>query len=127
VFAAASGMVLASLPSAGCMRHPFDVPHCFWEEQFGLVLAEAMAASLAIVASRSGAIPEVCRDSATYFEPGDWMQLAHVLAAGPLARAPAERVRHPADLVERYSTDAAAVRLAAAYGQVLGSVSKLPT
>jgi glycosyltransferase involved in cell wall biosynthesis len=127
VFAAASGMVLASLPSAGCMLHPFDIPHCFWEEQFGMVLAEAMAASLAIVASRSGAIPEVCRDSATYFEPGDWMQLAHVLAAGPLARAPGERVRHPADLVERYSTDAAAARLAAAYGQVLGSVSKLPT
>jgi glycosyltransferase involved in cell wall biosynthesis len=127
VFASASGMVLASLPSAGCMRHPFDVPHCFWEEQFGLVLAEAMAASLAIVASRNGAIPEVCGDSAGYFEPGGWMELAHVLAAGPLARAPGERVRHPAEMVERYSTDAAAARLADAYGQLLGSVSKLPT
>jgi glycosyltransferase involved in cell wall biosynthesis len=131
VFGSASAMVLASLPSAGCMLHPLDIPHCFWEEQFGMVLAEAMAASLAIVASRSGAIPEVCGESATYFEPGDWMALAHALAAGPLARAPGERVEHPAELVERYSAAAAAARLGEAYGVVLGqapaSVSKLPT
>jgi glycosyltransferase involved in cell wall biosynthesis len=131
VFASASAMVLASLPNAGCMRHPLDVPHCFWEEQFGLVLAEAMAASLTIVASRSGAIPEVCGDSAAYFEPGSWMELAQLLADGPLARAPGERVEHPAERVRRYSTEAAAERLASAYGlllgQSVGSVSKLPT
>ena len=131
VFASASCMVLASLPNAGCMLHPFDIPHCFWEEQFGMVLAEAMAASLAIVAARSGAIPEVCGDGADYFEPGDWMELARVLARGPLSRAPGERVRHDAARVERYGTDAAAERLAAAYGSLLGqgsaSVSQLPS
>src|SRR5436190_710478 len=40
VFASASAMVLASLPGSGCMLHPFDIPRCFWEEQFGMVLAE---------------------------------------------------------------------------------------
>ena len=115
VFASASVMVLASLPSAGCMVHPFDVPHCFWEEQFGMVLAEAMAAGLAIVASRSGAIPEVCGDSATYFEPADWKELAAALANGPLSGKPGARYPHPPELVERYSTRAAADRLAAAY------------
>jgi glycosyltransferase involved in cell wall biosynthesis len=131
VFASASAMVLASLPSAGCMVHPFDIPHCFWEEQFGMVLAEAMAARLAIVASRNGAIPEVCGDSADYFEPGSWMELANLLAQGPLAAEPGARVEHPAERVERYSTAAAAERLASAYGVLLGqpadSVSKLAT
>ncbi len=59
VFARASAMVLASQSSAGAALHPFDIPHAFWEEQFGYVLVEAMAAGLAIVASSNGAIPEV--------------------------------------------------------------------
>ena len=119
VFASASAMVLASLPNAGCMLHPFDVPHCFWEEQFGLVLAEGMAAGLAIVASRSGAIPEVCGDSANYFEPGSWMELARLLAAGPLARKPGERVEHDPERVRSYSLEASANRLATAYDTLL--------
>jgi glycosyltransferase involved in cell wall biosynthesis len=100
-------MVLASLPVPG------------WEEQFGMVLAEAMAAGLPLLVSTSGAIPEVAGESATYFSPGDWVGLAQALAAGPLAGAPGARVEHPAERVERYSTAAAATRLAAAYDQVL--------
>lgn len=118
-FARASCMVLASLPSATAALHPFDVPRAFWEEQFGLVLAEAMAAGLAIVASRSGAIPEVAGDSAAYFEPGDWMGLARALADGPLRREPGARVEHPPERVATYSTGAMAERLAAAYDRVL--------
>ena len=108
VFAAASCVVLASLP----------VP--LWEEQFGMVLAEALAAGAPIVASASGAIPEVLDGSgAALFEPGDWPALARLLAEGPLARPPGERVAYPASLVERYSTEAAAERLAAAYERLL--------
>ena len=58
----------------------------FWEEQFGMVLAEAMAASLPGL--RSGAIPEVL-GSGRAFSPGDWPGLAERLVAGPLARRPA--------------------------------------
>jgi glycosyltransferase involved in cell wall biosynthesis len=119
-FARASAMVLASLPLASAAYHPFDIPHAFWEEQFGLVLAEAMAARLAIVASTSGAIPEVLRGSgATLVAPGDWMGIARALAAGPLARAPGERGQYPPELVERYSVQAAAQRLAAIYDKLL--------
>jgi glycosyltransferase involved in cell wall biosynthesis len=116
VFAGASAMVLASQSSATAAYHPFDVPHAFWEEQFGLVLAEAMAAGLAIVTTTSGAIPEVLAGAPVdLLAPGDWPAMARALAAGPLSRPPAERVVYPSGLVERYSTGAAARRLADAY------------
>jgi glycosyltransferase involved in cell wall biosynthesis len=119
VFASASCLVLASLPKAAGGFHPLDVPRIFWEEQFGMVLAEAMAAGLPILAASSGAIPEVVGDSATLFAPGDWRHLARALAEGPLSRPPATRVSHPRERVERYSIDAMAARLTAAYDRLL--------
>ena len=108
VFGAASCVVLASLP----------IPT--WEEQFGLVLAEALAAGAHIVASSSGAIPEVLEGSgAPLFASGDWLELARLLETGPLARPPGERADYPAEIVHRYSTQAAAERLGAAYEQAL--------
>jgi glycosyltransferase involved in cell wall biosynthesis len=122
VFAGASAMVLASQSSATAFYHLFDVPHGFWEEQFGLVLAEAMAAGLAIITTTNGAIPEVVRgSSAVVVAPGDWMGIARALAAGPLASEPGARVDHGDEIVERYSTTAMAERLAAAYDHVLAS------
>lgn len=122
VFASASAMTLMSQASAYAAFHPLDVPHAFWEEQFGLVLAEAMAARLAIVTTTSGAIPEVVRGSeAELVAPGDWMGLARALAAGALDREPGARVDHDPAIVERYSTGAAAARLAAAYARVLSA------
>jgi glycosyltransferase involved in cell wall biosynthesis len=123
VFARASCLVLASLHSARGF-HPLDIPRLFWEEQFGLVLIEALAAGLPIVASASGAIPEVCGDAASYFAPGDWLELARKLAEGPLSRPPTERIEHPAERVRHYGTSAMAERLAAAYDRVLRDGSK---
>jgi glycosyltransferase involved in cell wall biosynthesis len=121
VFARASCMVLASLATASGGYFLGDIPRFFWEEQFGLVLAEAMAARVPIVAAQSGAIPEVCGDAAAYFLPGDWLGLAKRLADGPLSRAPSERADVPTDLVRRYSIDAASGRLAAVYDRLLES------
>ncbi len=122
VFASASAMVLASQASAGAALHPFDIPHAFWEEQFGYVLAEAIAARLAIVTTTSGAIPEVVRGAGVdLVAAGDWMAIAQALADGPLSRAPGERVEYPSEIVEHYSTGAAAARLAAAYDRVLAA------
>ena len=104
VFAQASCVVLASLP----------VP--LWEEQFGMVLAEAMAAGAPILASTSGAIPEVLGGQAPLFAPGDWPALARLLEEGPLAGDPGARVEYD---VSAYTLDAAAARLRAAYEQVL--------
>jgi glycosyltransferase involved in cell wall biosynthesis len=85
-----------------------------WEEQFGMVLAEAMAAGTPIVASSSGAIPEVAGDYARYVSPGDWVTLAERLQE--ILSDEAQPVAQAGGL---YSTDAAAARLAAAYDFVL--------
>jgi glycosyltransferase involved in cell wall biosynthesis len=119
VYAEVSCMVLASLPMATGGYHPFDVPRVFWEEQFGLVLAEAMAAGLAIVTTLSGAIPEVVGPEADLVYPGDWMGIARALAAGPLSRPPAARVAHDPARLERFSTRAAAERLRAIYERLV--------
>jgi glycosyltransferase involved in cell wall biosynthesis len=103
LYAGASCLVLASLPTA------------FWEEQFGMVLAEAMAAHLAVVATRSGAIPEVVGEDAELFAPGDWVGLADVLERGPLSAAPGTRRPVGPERIERFGAAAAAARLRAAY------------
>jgi glycosyltransferase involved in cell wall biosynthesis len=101
VYAEAACVVLASLPIWS------------WEEQFGMVLAEAMGAGVPIVASSSGAIPEVAGASASYFSPGDWVTLAERLAQtlGDSRRVSAS---------ERYSSRSAASRIAAVYDELLG-------
>jgi glycosyltransferase involved in cell wall biosynthesis len=103
----ASAMVLASLPRPG------------WEEQFGMVLAEALASGTAIVAARSGAIPEVVNGDATLFDPGDWFALACALREGPLSQPPGHRADRDPSRVELFSVEAAAGRLAKAYGLLL--------
>ncbi len=103
LYASASALVLASLPTRG------------WEEQFGMVLVEAMAAGTTVLASASGAIPEVVGSDARLFAPGDWRNLAELLDGGPLARPPATRQRIDAARLTPFSTDAAAERLSAAY------------
>jgi glycosyltransferase involved in cell wall biosynthesis len=120
VYANAACVVLASLPIWS------------WEEQFGMVLAEAMAAGTPILASTSGAIPEVVAGNAALFSPGDWVGLAGRLAA-VLERQPPESAtagHSSASAPDQgrstavaptsdYSTEAAAKRLLAAYENLL--------
>ncbi|MGI8632904.1 MAG: glycosyltransferase family 4 protein [Solirubrobacterales bacterium] len=119
VFAACSCLALASLPNADHSLYLGDPPRAFWEEQFGLVFVEAMAAGLPIVASNSGAIPEVVGDSGQFFTPGTWMDIARLLAEGPLTRPPGTRIEHPAHRLRTFSAEAMAERLAGAYRDVL--------
>ena len=89
-------------------------------------------------AEQAGALPQShwnnavggSGSGAALFPPGDWAALADFLTAGPLSRPPGERVAYPTEVVSRYSTTAAAERLAAAYERVLadrdGSYTVLP-
>ena len=85
-----------------------------------MVLAEAMAAGLPIVASTSGAIPEVVGPDAASFAPGDWLGLARALASGPLSRPAGRRDATSPERAQRYSLPAAAERLRSAYDELLG-------
>ena len=105
----ASALVLASLPTKS------------WEEQFGMVLAEAMAAGTPIVACDTGAIPEVLDGQGTLVPAGHWRGIAEALAAGPLAQPPGARAAYRADRLDDFSYDRAAERIGAAYRRVLGS------
>ena len=68
-----------------------------WKEQFGRVLAEAMACGLPVVGSDSGAIPEVIDDAGLVFPEGDAAalreRLRELLSSPDLARTLAERGR----------------------------------
>jgi glycosyltransferase involved in cell wall biosynthesis len=64
-----------------------------WEEQFGLVLIEAMASGLRVVASSSGAIPSVIGADARLFVEGDVRALATSIIE--------EAVHEPAHVLSR--------------------------
>ena len=108
VYARASCLVLGSIPT------------WFSDEQFGMVLVEAMAAGLPVIATSTGAIPEVLAGNGQLVAAGDWIGLARALEEGPLARSPGERVSYDEGLLQHYSSAAAAERLADAYDRVLG-------
>jgi glycosyltransferase involved in cell wall biosynthesis len=97
-----------------------SMPVWSWEEQFGMVLAEAHAAGVPIITTTSGAIPSVAGPTATYVAPGDWVALADRLVETVLSPAAAgpHRIRD-AERVREFSVEAAAERLAAAYTRVL--------
>ena len=68
--------VEAILQTADIYVHP-----CLWEEAFGLTIAEAMACGCAVVASRTGGIPEIIEDGkcGILVERGDVPALREVL------------------------------------------------
>jgi len=104
---------------AGGGLPPFDVPRVFWRSSSGWCWPRRWRPGSTSSPPPSGAIPEVAGDSATYFAPGDWIGLARTLAAGPLARSPGRVSSIGPSGLERYSTAAAAERLAAAYERAL--------
>jgi glycosyltransferase involved in cell wall biosynthesis len=67
LYASADVFVLPSLPTP------------WWEEQFGMVLAESMACGKAVVSTHSGAIPEVVGDAGMLVPPYDYKALAQAI------------------------------------------------
>lgn len=48
-----------------------SIPVPFWEEQFGMVLVEAMSSGVPVISTRSGSIPEVVGDAGVLIPPND--------------------------------------------------------
>jgi glycosyltransferase involved in cell wall biosynthesis len=90
-------------------------------EGFGLVLLEAMAAALPIVATEAGAVPEVVGDAALLVAPDDPAALADAIRR--LVADPALAQRLGAQGLERlrtsFSPDEMVARTAAVYEQAL--------
>ncbi len=96
-------------------------------EGFGLMLVEAMAAGVPIVATRAGAIPEVTGEKAAVLVPaGDWQALADASAqvlsnprlADSLVAAGKQRAR-------QFSWSVAAERMQEVYGELLAGNGSL--
>ncbi len=100
LYRSATSLVLGSLPTRG------------WEEQFGMVLVEAMASGTPVVATDSGAIPEVLGSYGALVRPGDWKAMAQALRDGPLGGA---RPAPDPALLDRFSAAGAASRTRDAY------------
>jgi len=94
-----------------------------WEEPFGLVAVEAMAAGRPVVASRAGGLPEIVVDGETGLlaargdMPGLASALRRLLADAALRRRLGEAGRQRA--VERFSSERMAVDTEAVYRTVL--------
>ena len=67
------------MPDINRMADVFVLPSypiMTWQEQFGMVLAEAMASGKPIISTLSGSIPEVAGDASLLIPPGDYKALA---------------------------------------------------
>jgi len=51
-------------------------PTMTWQEQFGMVLIEALASGKPVISTMSGGIPEVLGDAGILIPSGDYFQLA---------------------------------------------------
>lgn len=92
------------------------------QEQFGMVLVEAMACAKPVIASATGSIPEVIGDAGVTFTPGNFFEFAEKLALfmenRNLAHELGQRGRRRAE--EYFDAKKNAVKLYEVYRKVLG-------
>lgn len=71
------------MPDAYRMADAFILPSyptMLWQEQFGMVLIEAMASGKPVISTNSGSIPEVIGDAGILISPGNFFQMADVIS-----------------------------------------------
>lgn len=56
-----------------------SIPIEWWQEQFGMVLVEAMASELPVISTMSGSIPEVIGDTGILIQPGDPVSISEAI------------------------------------------------
>lgn len=98
--------VVSLLHGAIALLNPIE-----WDEPFGLVMIEAMACGVPVIATRRGAVPDVVSDGVTGIIVDDYRAMAEAI---PEASAiPPSVCRHAAE--ERFSADQLVERYADAF------------
>lgn len=98
--------------------------HVAREESFGLVVAEALARNLKVLAFHAGGLPDIAvgTTGAELFAPGDWTALGDALTRW--IRGGCEQPAMAAALMrERYHPDAIAARHVGIYREVLSTLA----
>jgi len=93
-----------------------SVPAPYWQEQFGMVLVEAMACGIPVVTTATGSIPEVVGDAASVVPPYAPDQLAAAL--GSLREDPQRRASLVEAGLQRVAERYDAERVAASIGDI---------
>jgi len=100
-----------------------SIPVPFWQEQFGMVLVEAMASGLPVISTYSGSIPEVVGDAGILVAPGDPASIVEgirrLAADGAYRKGLGQRARHRA--VEAFGIDKAAAGIGSIYDELAGT------
>jgi glycosyltransferase involved in cell wall biosynthesis len=121
VAGAASYAILPEIYASADIVVAPSLPTPYWEEQFGMVLVEAMACARPLVTTLSGAIPEVVGNAAKLVAPYDLGALANAIRClgrdEPLRMALGTAARQRA--VDRYSVQVVAPQIAALYHATL--------
>ena len=96
----------------------------WWEEQFGLVIPQAMAMGIPVVGSQSGAIPEVIGRDDTIFPEGDQKALAGILKTLILSE---EKRRELSEYgIERVKANYTFERIAEQLSEIYESIRRRP-
>jgi len=91
-----------------------------WQEQFGMSLIEAMACGRPVVASMSGAIPEIAGDNVRLVQPNDFMAIEQALEEllGNTKNATKLGVQARGYAADRFDVNKTAAALNAVYAEL---------
>jgi len=97
-----------------------------WKEQFGMVLAEAMACGTAVISTTSGSIPEVVGDAGILVPSNDPGELAGAIALLCSSHELRDELgrKGRARAVERFDSRAVAKRVGEVFGKVLEGLAR---
>jgi glycosyltransferase involved in cell wall biosynthesis len=101
---------------ADCLVLP-SIPIITWQEQFGMVLVEAMSCKKPILAANSGSISEVADGACILHTPGNWRELARDMEA--LMNDPSLREKLAESGFRRASNEYSAARTSKLYEDAL--------
>ena len=91
-------------------------------EGFGLPALEAMACGAAVIACKSGSLPELVGDAGEYFQPGDAAGLAALMAARVQQGRSADRAAQARQQALRFTWDRTASLTLALYRKLCGRI-----